>query len=82
MREYLGPRLHKMAERVRLIAIGVSAIDEPAKLQSMIDTLDAVTCLLRMYQHEWRKQLIRGAQDGIGAIEVGQESMGGILRRD
>lgn len=82
MKAYLGVRLARVSEHLRLIASVLNYASEPKAIHDAIVTLEILLSTLRMYQHEWQVQLLRGSRAGLDPHEVGEESMGGIMRRD
>jgi hypothetical protein len=82
MNQYLGGRMTQTVMRLRLMADFLGSASNGRQLQEVIEILEGTTQILRMYQLEWQKQVLIGAKFDQSEKEVGENSMGGLIRID
>lgn len=80
MNKYLGGRLMTMAARLRLIADATASAERMDGLQAIIESVEAVLKLLRMYQYDWHMQIMAGMKADMTPDQVGEASQDGLIR--
>lgn len=80
MNRYLGARLDKTRERLRLIADVVGNADNWFTLKEVSEALEAQVQLIRIYQYEWQQQLMAGMKAEQTPQEVSDLTQDGLLR--